>query len=140
VCILRSLPGAGGINHYRINPPIFAGTIGIRDEDVPLGYETALASVGVGVYQDCRFGARDFPSTGLLQLTQFGFREIRTNQDDVADSISITATVGEILFNGTNETRPSEIFFVESLYELSSTVPNQRHTRCCWPVLAYLVL
>jgi len=65
-------------------------------------------------------------------------REIRTNQDDVADSISITATVGEILFNGTKETRPSEIFFVESLYELSSTVPNQRHTRCYWPVLACL--
>jgi len=122
----QGLSGAPAAPHWLINPPIFT-SVGVIDELIPSGFESALASVGIGMAFDCRNGTTFFTCNGLSVL-QTGFHEIKTNKDDVADSASFSGTVSGAVRNPAGvpnpQTWPAVMFFVESFYQQSSPMPE----------------
>jgi len=117
----QGLSGAIHSVYMDINPPIFTAPPGILDVlQILDGYEFALSSIGVGIYQDCRQGFDPTFCNGLT-LTQYGFHEVRTNQDDLADAVYFSGTVSGTVRNPANDTRPAVAFLISSLYEQSST-------------------
>jgi len=118
----QGLPGAIGSEYEDIDPPFFS-TTGIHANPVPSGYELAIASIGVGQWVECRQGFDPFFCTGLT-VDPYGFHEIRTNQDDVADAATFSGTVSATVSNHMNESRTAVVYLVASLYEQSSTTAS----------------